>query len=184
MLCVLCALWLVGSAPAAHATVMRRLSLEELALGADAIVHGVVVRAGTQGAASGNPMPFSVARIAVLEWIAGNEAADHVIVREPGARWRGKEVRLMGAPRYREGDEVLVFLARRGAHYRTYGMSQGVFLVAPSTTGPRPAHRELEHVSYLEPRAGGSALTHGEPEVPLALSALLETVRAIASYRP
>ena len=64
--CALCALMWGSAPPAASATVLRRLTLEELALGADAIVHGVVVRAGTRGAAHGNPMPFTVARIEVI----------------------------------------------------------------------------------------------------------------------
>jgi hypothetical protein len=187
MLACLAVAWLlaIGTTPA-RATVVRQLSLEELTLGADAIVHGRVVRTGTQGAARGNPMPFSVARIEVIEWIAGDDPQPAIVVREPGARWAGRAVTMGGVPRYREGDEVLVFLARRGPHYRTYGLAQGAFFIGNDADGsqPPPARRRLTELSYLEEGPDGGKLAPAQPDLPAALPALLSTIRTLASYRP
>ncbi|MDD9935217.1 MAG: hypothetical protein OXT09_16520 [Myxococcales bacterium] len=179
------ALLLTTTRPA-DATVVRHLELEELVLHADAIVHGTVRRAGSQGAAPGNRLPHTVAQVAVHEWIAGDGPTSTLLVREPGAIAGDRRIALHGAPRYREGDEVVLFLVRdRGGHYRTLGMAQGCFFVEPQLQGPARVVRRLDELAFARTQIDGlQRIESARAELPAALPSLLALVRALAEYRP
>jgi hypothetical protein len=162
----------------ARATLMIELGLEELVLGSDAIVHGVVERTGTQMATAGSATPYSVARLRVREWLGGDGGAT-VTLREPGAYWRGGGSRIDGAPSYRVGEEVIVFLAYDvNDFYRTYSMVQGKFVVRREGPAPALVERDLRAVTFLR------WLSPGAPPPPDAKTAEREPSRVVTAFEP
>jgi hypothetical protein len=76
----------------------------------------------------------SLVRLDALQVIKGR-AGEHVTFKTPGGEAGGRIHLLPGAPSFREGDLVLVFLGGGGAAYpRLVGLTQGVFRVMPSPT--------------------------------------------------
>lgn len=114
----------------AHATVMVEIPIEQLVFDADAIVHASVARTGTQlETFDGHLEPHTIAELRVLGWIKGS-GAEQLAIDELGGTVNGSGSWIDGTPRYREGEEVIVFLRRlpSGA-YRTVGMEQGRFCI-------------------------------------------------------
>ncbi len=123
----------------AGATVVQELTLEDMAAGADAIVLARVVRVLERVVLTDRgAVPQRIARLRVTRWLKGRGAA-LVEVRETGGRFgHGGGMAIAGVPRYRAGQEVLLFLERRAGHasaYRTYAMAQGTFVVRRGVPG-------------------------------------------------
>ena len=124
---VLCVFLVVAESIAA-ASSARKLSLEELARQADAIVKGHVEKLLTET----SPDRAIVTTIAVLavdrQW-KGPRAAT-LAIRQPGGSSGDITQQVAGAPKFAIDEKVLVFLKREGrGHYVTVGGRQGKFSV-------------------------------------------------------
>lgn len=176
----LCALFMAGTA---NATVYVAADLAELVTRARSIVHGHVVAADAQWA-PGRRAVETIVTVAVDEHLKGR-LGETVTVRVPGGQMGPYRTIMVGAPTFREGDEVVLFLATRGpAIPHLVGLGQGVFRVR------RDAATGAATVTSSWPAApAGSAtpvrITRGDPaRRPTPLREFSARVRALAAEDP
>ena len=75
---------------------------------------------------------------------------EEIVVRQPGGKFQHLHSRVEGAPEFRPGEEVYLFLsARTGGQFMIVGWAQGTFRI----------HRDL--------RSGGETLTQDSSETPV-----------------
>jgi len=166
-------LFLFALVPAARATVMVEIPLEDMIADAPAIVHGVVVRSGTQMIMQrGSLQPHTVTELRVTRWLKGGGGST-VTIRELGGTWQGGGTWIDGTPRYGPREEVVVFLRPdplSSSFYRTYGMVQGKFIVLRGAPGvPTSVRRDLEAISFAH-WANGRMTVAAAPAHPPAMA--------------
>jgi len=169
----------------AHATVMVEIPLEDLVRGADAIVHGTVVRTDGRLVMRGHSAePHAVTTLRVIDWIHGGNGETEVTIEERGGEWQGGGMRIDGTPTYLPREEVIVFLERSeivGGNYRTYQMVQGKFAVLRGAPGvPHSVRRDLSAVALARWVDGQMTLQPGQSEPRVELSTFVNFVRGIA----
>lgn len=157
---------LVAATPAA-AAVFVQTSVEETARSSDVVVQGKVLSATSRMTADGRRIVTEVEIAVERAWKGVPDAVVRVVV--PGGRV-GRVAQLVdAAATFEEGEEVVVFLARRGPSWRVMGHALGKYRVVGAEA--RPA---LEQAQVL-PRA----LATGERAVgPMPLAELERRVRA------
>jgi hypothetical protein len=137
----LAALALVCAGPAG-ATLTPELGFEALVAESEAIVHGTVVRSWTAWDDERVAI-WTHYEVRVADWLkrsagARSGAVSTLIVSEPGGSLDGVHMRIVGAPSYGVGEEVVVFADRTEIGYlRTCGWSQGKFSVRSEGEGGR-----------------------------------------------
>jgi hypothetical protein len=113
------------------ATTMLRIELSELAQTADTVVHGTVRRMESRWSGDRTRIVTDV-EIQVSETLKG-QAGSTVVVIQPGGRVGDIGQVVHGLASFTEGEEVVVFLERRGASaFRVTGMAQGKYQVRRS----------------------------------------------------
>ncbi len=131
-----CALFLCLSL-ALHATVIVPIEFRELVATAPVIVHGRVVDVQSRWV-DGRRSVETFVTVAAAEYLKGNLGA-HVTVRVPGGQIGRYRTVFVGAPEFKEGDEVVLFLKQAGrSDLYIIGLSQGAFRVVPDTRTGRP----------------------------------------------
>lgn len=121
---------LLAGLPAA-ATTMLRIDLPELAQGSDTVVHGTVRRTESRWSADKRRIVTDV-EIEVTETLKG-QAGSTVLVVQPGGRVGDIGQIVHGLASFSEGEEVVVFLERRGTSaFRVMGMAQGKYQIRRS----------------------------------------------------
>ena len=119
---------------AASATTMLRADLPELAQKSDTIVHGTVRRVESRWSGDGRRILTDV-EIQVTEALKG-QAGSTVLVTQPGGRVGDIGQRVSGLASFTPGEEVVVFLERRGTQaFRLSGMAQGKYQVQRTEGG-------------------------------------------------
>lgn len=111
------------------ATTLVRVSFNEQAVKADAVVLGVVSRVEDTDVGG---FPFRRAVLLVEETIAGGNLAGEIAVLQPGGRRipRRGTVRVAGVRYMNPGEEYLLMLQRRGdGQFDIVGMVQGQYRV-------------------------------------------------------
>ncbi len=143
---------------------VRRLGFDDVVDRADSIVHGTVAAVASGRDADGIPATWITLDVAeCLKGRAGSSLTiKQVGVQEPMAD--GTLLRVPGMPRYRTGDEVVLFLHAPSDRGFTspVGLAQGLYRVEPAATG----------------RAARAAAAAGPPET---LAVLLDRVRRRAA---
>jgi len=167
----------------AQATVMTEVSLDDMTRGADAIVRGTITRTGVRmQMEDGGLEPYTVSELRVSQWLSGGNA-EHVVIRERGGEWHGGGHWIDGTPRYRAGEEVIVFLRRDpedARSYRTYAMAQGKFVVLRGVLGSAgQVRRDLEGMSFAHWDEDGMQLRETDSEPVMALDTFLARIRGI-----
>lgn len=166
--------------PAARATTMVELSLDQMIEEAESVFLGVVEARGTRVAIlEGRATPVTITRFRVTSWLKG-EGPAVVSLREPGGAWAGATYRVDGTPTYAVGEEVVVFAERDGeGHLRTYGLQQGKFLVSPARGEvPKTVHRDFGGIGLVRWRGERMILEHGGIEPAATLEELLRYIAA------
>lgn len=122
---------------ALHATVILPIEFRELVTIAPVIVHGQVVDVRADWA-DGRRSVETFVTIAVSEYLKG-DLGERMTVRVPGGQLGRYRTIFVGAPEFREGDEVVLFLKHSGPSFPyIIGLSQGAFRVVPEAgTGRR-----------------------------------------------
>jgi len=125
----------VSSIPqASHATTLARLSLDQLAVAADAVAR---VRCAGAESHRENGSIWTVTTFDVVESMKGN-LPTLVRVHLPGGRVGHLIVTVEGTPKFNAGDESVVFLVRSPAGgFSVAGWVEGAFRIAldPRTRG-------------------------------------------------
>jgi hypothetical protein len=145
----------------AHASIMLRLELPELATQADGIVRGRVLKLVSRWDASHSRI-FTDATIAVDRAYKGNHAPGEIItVTRIGGSVDGVGMRVIGEATFAEGEETLVFLRRYGmaatpAGYAVLGMAQGKLSIMRNAQGTHVlASPGAAGLSLVAPKSGG-----------------------------
>lgn len=170
---------------AASATTMLRADLPELAQTSDAIVHGTVRRVESRWSGDGRRIVTDV-EIQVTEALKGQagQAGSTVLVTQPGGRVGDIGQRVSGLASFSPGEEVVVFLERRGTRaFRLSGMAQGKYQVQRSEGGksalavPEPTGDVLLLDPDTRQPTGSSRRSLSLPELKAAIRTALEQQR-------
>lgn len=167
----------VGSA---HATVVVRAQLDELAKSSSVIVHGVV-RAVDDDLSIDRDGPFRTAiSIEVRRVLKGLPADTKTLdLVLPGGRAGKRTMRIPGMPRFREGDEVVLLLdATPRGGYALTGLSQGVFRV-DRAKGEARVYRTAEPMHLVE--RDGSTAPQSYAPAPEGLDELLRYLQGVVA---
>jgi hypothetical protein len=159
-----------------HATVVVPAEFTEMVIGSQVIVHGVVTRVDAQIVGSRRTIE-TVVTVQVLDTLKGTGGATTAVFRVPGGEVGRYRRVMVGAPSFREGDEVVVFLAGRPpAMPMPFGLNQGVYRVA------RGADRATVAPLVAD---DGARVVRGDPaRRPLTVDAFAASVRAIVARQP
>jgi hypothetical protein len=171
------AAWTVAGA-GLEATVILPASLEELVTGARAIVHGHVVVTEPRWA-DGHRQIETLVTVRAEEYLKGDLGGE-VTFKVPGGQMGPYRRVVVGAPTFREGDEVVVFLNAQGpAVPWISGLNQGVFRVAQNAAGVKVV---IPGVS-LTADENAPGVTRQPLQERLALRVFNVQVRALARVR-
>jgi hypothetical protein len=117
------------AASAVHATTVVPVDLQQLATRASAIVHGRVVTTQSQWSGNGHRVE-TIVTLEASSYLKG-DFGPRVVFRVPGGQLGSIRTVVVGAPAFREGEEVVVFLGATGpAIPYIVGFNQGVFRVS------------------------------------------------------
>lgn len=113
--------------PAAWATTLARLSLDQLAGGADAVAR---VRCASARSRWENGSIWTVAQVEVLETMKG-QLPSEIEVRLPGGRVGHLTATVDGTPKFHPGDGAVLFLERsRAGGFTVAGWVEGTFRIS------------------------------------------------------
>jgi hypothetical protein len=119
---------LVALSAAVHATVIVPIEFRELVNTAPVIVFGKVVEVRSDWV-DGRRSVETFVTVEAGEYLKGN-LGEKVTLRVPGGQIGRYRTVFVGAPEFREGDEVVLFLKHAGPAYPyIVGLSQGAFRV-------------------------------------------------------
>lgn len=163
----LAVLLLAFAAPAAAATFVT-MSVEEVARSSDAVVRGRVLSTTSRFTRDGRRIVTDVEIGVESAWKGAPETRVRIVV--PGGRVGSIAQWVDAAPTFEEGEEVVVFLAQRGAIWRVMGQALGKYRVEGADARPALAGEDVL------PRA----LPAGERAVgPMAVEELERRVKAV-----
>jgi hypothetical protein len=121
---------------ATQATVLIPIEFRELVAAAPVIVHGRVVDVRS-AFVDGRRAVETFVTIEAGEYLKG-DLGGHVTFRVPGGQLGRYRTIFVGAPEFREGDELVLFLKSGDASLpRIIGLSQGAFRVVPDARSGR-----------------------------------------------
>ncbi len=146
---------LLLAASARGVTLQGPADVAALTAAADAVVRGQVLRT-TSAWAGGDPksgLIYTFVDVRPLEWWKG-EASASVRVRVPGGAVGELGQVAQGAATFAEGEEVVVFLHKRGEVFDVERWALGKFVVHGSASGKARAVRSREGVACDACRPG------------------------------
>jgi hypothetical protein len=157
------------------ATVLVPADFAEMVAGSQLVVYGRVVDVRSQMVGDRRTIE-SVVTVSVAQAIKGDPGAT-VSVRVPGGVVGRYRRFMVGAPSFRPGEEVVLFLSGRPpAIPMPFGLSQGVYRVTRDAGG-----RGL----VAPPPLVEGRVVRGDPaRTPLEVSAFVQQVRAAMDRRP
>lgn len=127
------------------ATLVERLTLEQLAGRSERIVHGRCLRTWSAWDADHEAI-WTHCEVEVVDPLKGG-AVKTLVVSEPGGVVDGVEMTIEGVSRFERGEEMVLFLYRvPNGLWRARGLGQGKFRV----TGGQ-VHLTLEGLSLVDP---------------------------------
>ncbi|MEO8604137.1 MAG: matrixin family metalloprotease [bacterium] len=168
----------------AGATTFVRMDERDLARRSDAAVIGTVqaVVAQANGAAMETLVTIAAERI-----VLGTLPSGPLVLRELGGQAGGRTERIFGAPSYRVGERVLVFV-RRGADgaLHTTAMAMGKYGLDSDARGTLRARRDFgAEVLVVDPHNGALSPAAPEPSERLAdLLGRMDKVPSIGAAQP
>jgi hypothetical protein len=169
---------LLLAAPAAvRATVLIPIEFRELVTIASTIVHGRVVDVRAQWV-DGRRAIETFVTIEASEYYKGG-AGDTVTVRVPGGQIGRFRTIFVGAPAFRAGDEVVLFLRAYGDRIAVVGLNQGAYQVVADRSG-----RRMVTMPVIMGTAEGATQSIVRGDInrrPLALDAFRDLVKRVAS---
>lgn len=135
MLCAYFVTLTLVAAPV-RATVIVPATLAELTTEALAIVMGRVAQIDTQWS-DGRRRIETLVTVEAIDYLKGN-LGERVVVRVPGGEIGAFRSVVVGAPSFRTGEEVVLFLTAHGPSLpAVIGLNQGVFRVVTDMTSGR-----------------------------------------------
>ncbi len=156
-------------APAAQATLVPRMTLEEIVDASQSVVHGTVLRTWAEWD-SGRKFIWTHYEIRVADALRGGPSAT-IVVSEPGGTVGETAMQIVGTPHYDVGEEVVLFAVRTPIGYlRTCGWGQGKFKVSrPEGSSQALVRSAAAGVELVERPAGDKP---SQPRVGTALTGI------------
>ena len=171
-----------------HATLVPRMSVEQMIDDSELIVHGTVLRSWSDWD-NARQFIWTHYELQVSDTIKGLPNVK-LVVSEPGGIIGGTEMQIVGAPSYQVGDEVVLFLNRTPIGYlRSCGWGQGKFGVgSPVGGGELVVRSAVSGFSFVEARSEQQAglkkaQTPGSNFSGLALAEFKTRLRALVRTR-
>lgn len=129
-------------APSARATTMLFSDLPQLVQKSDAVVRGTVKSVRSRWSSDRSRIVTDV-ELEVAESLKGSPGSS-LLILQPGGVVGEVGQQISGLPSFVEGEEVVVFLERRGTSaFRVRGMAQGKYRVERSSDGSATVVPEL-----------------------------------------
>jgi hypothetical protein len=173
------AILLLSAAARPGATLLLPAEFGELVASSAAVVHGQVVELRAQWV-QGRRLIETEVVVDVVEYFKGN-LGDRLTFRVPGGVLGSYQTVMVGAPRFEEGDEVVLLLTSRDPLPPVpTGLSQGVFRVrrghgtAPDVVPPPP----------IFTGSAGKVVRGSAARRPLSLATFAAEVRRLATSAP
>jgi hypothetical protein len=144
-------------ATSALATLVPRMTVEEMAGEAELVVHGNVVRKWSAWDSSGGTI-WTHYEIRIEETLKG-AGGGALVVSEPGGVVGDQGMMIPGTPQYDVGDEVVLLAWRTPIGYlRTSGWGQGKFTVSAAAGGAKVARAstKLQDVELFDAQKAGA----------------------------
>jgi hypothetical protein len=173
---------LVSLSVALHATVVVPIEFRELVAAAPVIVHGQVVDVRAGWIEGRRAIETSVT-VAAADYLKGNLGGS-LTFRVPGGQIGRYRTVFVGAPEFKNGDEVVLFLKRAGAaSLYIVGLNQGAFRVlADARTG---RHMVTTPIVMGKGGEGAEPVVRGDvTRRPLAIDAFRDAVRQVMAKGP
>ena len=167
-----------GFAPGVEATTVKQLSLEQMVRGSQRIILGRCVSQETYWNKTRTRI-LTATRFAVTDNLKG-ESRGVATVMTVGGTLDGLTQVVSGTPKFRENEEVLLFLeAGKGGYWILMGLSQGMFRIATDRRGMKVAY----HASSGLHLVSASAETSAQTPIPtrVELDRLLSRIRQLAA---
>ncbi|MFK8000748.1 MAG: hypothetical protein AB8H86_14205 [Polyangiales bacterium] len=172
----------------ALATIMVEVPLEEMVVEGEGVVRATVIHSGTQlNLRDGGSEITTITTLRVDEWLVG-QGDDEIRLREIGGETARGGMRIAGTPRYRLGEEVVVFLDDDvdgvDRYFRTFALVQGKFTVLRGVPGmPAVVMRDADAVGFATWIDGEMIIDHGG-EMVVGLTEFEQRVRQAGGLRP
>ena len=156
------------------ATIFVPMGVDDLARSSSAIVIGTV---GDLTGVEQNRRVFTLVTVSIEQVLKGDLAEPVITLKESGGIVAGKQEIIFGAPSFRPGEYVLLFLTRRpDGSLQTNQLAQGKFGIANDAAGVPRAVQHFGSGSMIVIPPGGTP-----PSGPVRLDELLDTVRNAVS---
>lgn len=144
--------------PGVEATTVKQFSLEQMVRGSHRIILGRCVSQETYWNKTRTRI-LTANRFAVTEDLKG-ESRETATVVTVGGTMDGLTLAVSGTPRFRENEEVLLFLeAGKGDYWILMGLSQGMFRIAADPQGIRTAHHASSGLRLISASPESSSQT-------------------------
>jgi len=154
----------------AFASTVKKMDLQELVTVSDSVVQGTVESVETRWEAKSI---YTYASIRVDEGIKGGPRRA-VLVRQPGGKIGSLNLDAPGTPKFKVGDQVVVFLRdRKDGTFDVVGLSQGKYDVVDNF-----AVTNVAGMTLVDPKTG--ALIEGGPVDKKPLEAFKAQIRGYA----
>lgn len=184
-----CIISVCALATSALATLVPRMTLEEMAGEAEFVVHGNIARTWSAWDSSTGAI-WTHYEIRIEEALKG-ASGGALVVSEPGGVIGDRGMMIPGTPQYNVGDEVVLLVWRTPIGYlRTSGWGQGKFIVSAAAGGVKVARAStrLQDVELFDAQKAGAPRRVGTapsaldglplPEFKTRLRSLVSTVGA------
>ena len=145
-------------APGVEATTVKQLSLEQMVRGSQRIILGRCLSQETYWNKTRTRI-LTATRFAVTEDLKGDSRGVATVVTV-GGTMDGLTQVVSGTPKFRENEEVLLFLeAGKGSYWILMGLSQGMFRIATDRRGMKVAYHGSSGLHLVSASAETSAQT-------------------------
>lgn len=161
-----------------EATTVQQLSLEQMVRGAHRIMLGRRVSQETYWNKTRTRI-YTATRFAVAEDLKGDSRGAATVVTV-GGTIDGLTLVVSGTPRFREHEEVLLFLeAGKSGHWILMGLSQGMFRITADRGGVKTAHHASSGLHLIP----GSPRSSTQTPIPnrVELDRLLSRIRQLVA---
>ncbi len=171
----------------ASATTVIQISLPQMTLGSDVILHGTVHTAAAV-AVKGNERHIRtdiVIRIQSL--LKGPRGMQTIKLELPGGKLGDWAINIPGMPSFTPGEEVVLFLEKTKFNWALTGLNQGKFTVLKGPKGTKMVERNLRGTHFVRKDGSGriSNVYKAPGKIKQSLNALLSEIRSVLkSARP
>ncbi|MBT9557282.1 MAG: hypothetical protein IV100_14680 [Myxococcales bacterium] len=186
------------TSPAALATTVIEIDLDQMTSSSDLVLHGRVRDSRVESVAGNERHLRTVVEIDVIEMLKGERTRKSVRLELPGGRLGKWAMLIPGMPTFTTGEELVLFLESlpktqtRPEGFAITGLSQGKFAVTVGEGGVQQVRRNLDGLNfYRKPGAdplvekNGPVRAHAHPApmaaMPQTLLGLLGEVRTLVA---